>query len=139
MCNLLCQPTVAAAAGDSWLVGGASNSGGAVLRQLFSDQQLTDLSAGIDPSVASPLDYYPLPAPGERFPVNDPQLQPRLEPRPADDALFLHGELAAAEVPTCCLSVVWPCGACAPATNALVTFQAGDVQHDVWVTGFTLL
>ena len=78
-------------AGDSWLVGGASNSGGAVLRQLFSDQQLAQLSAAIDPSQVSPLDYYPLPAAGERFPVNDPLLAPRLEPRPEDDTQFLHG------------------------------------------------
>jgi hypothetical protein len=83
--------SVAGPTGDSWLVGGASNSGGAVLRQLFSDQQLTQLSAAIDPSQASPLDYYPLPAPGERFPVNDPLLAPRLEPRPEDDTQFLHG------------------------------------------------
>ncbi|MEM8761995.1 MAG: FGGY-family carbohydrate kinase, partial [Pseudomonadota bacterium] len=41
----------------------------------------------------SGLDYYPLPKPGERFPVSDPDLAPRLEPRPADDAAFLHGLL----------------------------------------------
>ncbi|MDD1651377.1 MAG: hypothetical protein LUO80_13460, partial [Methylococcaceae bacterium] len=35
----------------------------------------------------------PLPRPGERFPVNDPGLAPRLSPRPADDAEFLHGLL----------------------------------------------
>jgi len=37
----------------------------------------------------------PLPAVGERFPINDPQLAPRLTPRPADDAAFLHGILQA--------------------------------------------
>jgi hypothetical protein len=36
---------------DMWLVGGASNTGGAVLRQLFTDEQLKELSARIDPSV----------------------------------------------------------------------------------------
>lgn len=36
---------------DMWLVGGASNTGGAVLRQLFNDEQLKELSARIDPSV----------------------------------------------------------------------------------------
>jgi sugar (pentulose or hexulose) kinase len=83
-----CFPT-----GDSWLVGGASNTGGAVLKQFFSGEQLQQLSSQIDPSCPSGLDYYPLTKPGERFPVNDPQLQPRLEPRPAGDALFLQGEL----------------------------------------------
>jgi D-ribulokinase len=79
--------------GELWLAGGASNAGGGVLRQYFSDKQLAELSACIDPETDSPLDYYPLPRPGERFPVNDPQLAPRLTPRPADDAQFLHGLL----------------------------------------------
>ncbi|MHB8825753.1 MAG: FGGY-family carbohydrate kinase [Thiobacillus sp.] len=79
--------------GDRWLAGGASNSGGAVLRQFFDDRQLAALSKRIDPAVASPLDYVPLPKPGERFPLSDPQLSPRLTPRPADDAEFLHGLL----------------------------------------------
>lgn len=79
--------------GSRWLVGGASNSGGAVLRQFFDDRQLAALSEAIDPTIASPLDYLPLPKPGERFPVNDPALAPRLSPRPADDAEFLHGLL----------------------------------------------
>jgi len=79
--------------GDRWLAGGASNAGGAVLRQFFDDRQLAVLSEKIDPAVASPLDYLPLPRAGERFPVNDPALAPRLTPRPADDAEFLHGLL----------------------------------------------
>lgn len=79
--------------GDRWLAGGASNAGGAVLRQFFDDRTLAALSEQIDPTVASPLDYVPLPKAGERFPVNDPQLLPRLAPRPADDVEFLHGLL----------------------------------------------
>ena len=79
--------------GSRWLAGGASNAGGAVLRQFFDDRTLAALSEKIDPAVASPLDYLPLPKPGERFPANDPQLSPRLTPRPADDAEFLHGLL----------------------------------------------
>jgi len=79
--------------GNRWLAGGASNAGGAVLRQFFDDRQLAALSETIDPAVASPLDYLPLPRAGERFPVNDPQLSPRLTPRPANDAEFLHGLL----------------------------------------------
>nr|BAG99808.1 unnamed protein product [Oryza sativa Japonica Group] len=62
---------------DMWLVGGASNTGGAVLRQLFTDDQLVALSHEIDPSVPSLLDYYPLPKRGERFPVSDPNMMPR--------------------------------------------------------------
>lgn len=77
--------------GDLWLVGGASNTGGTVLRQHFTNQQLAELSEGIDPHESPDLDYYPLASPGERFPVYDPDMPPRLEPRPDDDAKFLHG------------------------------------------------
>ncbi len=81
--------------GPLWLVGGASNTGGAVLRQFFSDAELESLSQQLQPDRASPLDYYPLSQPGERFPINDPSLQPRLEPRPATSVEFLHGLLEA--------------------------------------------
>lgn len=79
--------------GAFWLAGGASNSGGAALARFFTAEQLQALSLRIDPSRPSGLDYYPLPRPGERFPVHDPGLMPRLEPRPDDDAAFLHGML----------------------------------------------
>ncbi len=79
--------------GRLWLAGGASNSGGGVLKQHFSDADLERLSAQIDPGQPSGLDYYPLPAPGERFPINDPGLMPRLAPRPPKDADFLNGLL----------------------------------------------
>ena len=79
--------------GTRWLAGGASNAGGAVLKQFFGDRQLAPLSEKIDPNIASPLDYWPLLKAGERFPVNDPTLAPRLSPRPPDDAEFLHGLL----------------------------------------------
>ena len=77
--------------GDRWLVGGGSNTGGAVLRHYFSDAQLNELSEQIDSETPTGLDYYPLLHPGERFPFNDPKLPPRLEPRPKDDVLFLQG------------------------------------------------
>ncbi|GIL57680.1 hypothetical protein Vafri_12808 [Volvox africanus] len=79
--------------GDVWLVGGASNSGGAVLRRFFTDQQLQELTPRLDPDRPTGLNYYPLPSPGERFPVADPDLQPRMVPRPDDDAVFLQGLL----------------------------------------------
>lgn len=79
--------------GNLWLVGGASNAGAGVLKTYFDDRQLAALSARIDSNIDSPLDYYPLPKIGERFPVNDSTLAPRLTPRPDDDAEFLHGLL----------------------------------------------
>jgi sugar (pentulose or hexulose) kinase len=78
---------------DRWLVGGASNSGGAALARYFTPEVLMALSARIDPALQSGLDYYPLPSPGERFPFANPKLAPRETPRPADDVRFLHGLL----------------------------------------------
>ncbi len=79
--------------GERWLVGGGSNSGGAVLRHFFTPEQMAALTPALEPERPTGLDYYPLLAPGERFPVNDPALPPRLEPRPAQDAVFFQGLL----------------------------------------------
>lgn len=79
--------------GETWLAGGASNSGGAVLLSFFSKQQLQELEPQLNPESSTGLDYYPLMAPGERFPFNDPKLAPRVTPRPADDRVFLQGLL----------------------------------------------
>jgi sugar (pentulose or hexulose) kinase len=79
--------------GAMWLPGGASNAGGAALLQHFTVDRMKALEPALDPDRPTGLDFYPLPAPGERFPVNDPALQPRVSPRPADDALFLQALL----------------------------------------------
>ncbi|MEO1376513.1 MAG: FGGY-family carbohydrate kinase [Cyanobacteria bacterium J06635_10] len=79
--------------GDLWLTGGASNTGGAVLKQFFTADELENLSREIDVMKPSELDYYPLLKPGERFPINDPNLPPQLEPRPDNSVQFLHGLL----------------------------------------------
>jgi len=76
-----------------WLAGGASNTGGRVLAHFFDPDSLRRLSATIDPSRPGGLDYYPLLSPGERFPIMDPSLPPRLEPRPAREDDFLKGLL----------------------------------------------
>ncbi|TIN31126.1 MAG: carbohydrate kinase [Mesorhizobium sp.] len=75
--------------GNTWLAGGASNTGGKVLAQYFPLARIIELSAAIDPRTDTGLGYYPLPATGERFPIADPALPPRLAPRPADDADYL--------------------------------------------------
>jgi sugar (pentulose or hexulose) kinase len=78
---------------DHWLAGGASNSGGAVLAQYFSAEEIARHTQTLQPERTTGLDYYPLPAAGERFPVNDPQRAPRLTPRPADDGVFFQAIL----------------------------------------------
>lgn len=76
-----------------WLVGGASNAGAGVLRRFFSDDQIEELSRQIDPRQPTGLQLRPLPARGERFPVDDPELEPLLGPRPISDARYLQALL----------------------------------------------
>ena len=113
--------------GGLWLVGGASNSGGAVLSHFFSTDALSDLSERIDPSQPSDLDYYPLIEPGERFPINDPGLQPRMTPRPADDAEFLHGLFEGiARIEADCYQLISRCGGPTPS----VVLTAGGAARN---------
>jgi len=79
--------------GDRWLAGGASNSGGKALLKYFDPARMQALTPRLEPESLTGLDYYPLAEAGERFPLNDPALQPKLEPRPHDDARFFQGML----------------------------------------------
>jgi sugar (pentulose or hexulose) kinase len=47
----------------------------------------------IDANHPAGLDYYPLPKPGERFPINDPAMASRVSPKPDDERLFFQGLL----------------------------------------------
>ena len=79
--------------GDKWLVGGASNTGGAVLLKFFDQEKLDEMTTQLKPAVNTNLNYYPLFSQGERFPINDPELQSRTSPRPEDDIAFFQGLL----------------------------------------------
>ncbi len=79
--------------GDRWLAGGASNSGGGALLAHFTAQQMDRLTPLLAPDVPTGLDYYPLPKPGERFPIADPALAPRIAPRPSEDHRFFQALL----------------------------------------------
>jgi D-ribulokinase len=76
-----------------WLAGGASNSGGNVLLHYFGLGEITSLSEQINPQASVTTNYYPLAKKGERFPINDPDLAPKLPSRSQGDAVFLHGLL----------------------------------------------
>jgi sugar (pentulose or hexulose) kinase len=116
--------------GKWWLTGGASNTGGAVLRHYFSDEQLQHYSNQIDPAQTSPLDYYPLLQKGDRFPINDPELAPRLEPRPSNDIAFLHGLLESmARIEAKGYQLLQDLGA-TPLTQ--VYTAGGGAQNTVW-------
>lgn len=113
--------------GRHWLAGGASNAGGGVLRQFFDVTALETLSAQIDPERDSGFDYYPLPRPGERFPINDPDLPPRLEPRPENPAAFLHGLLEGlARIEACGYAKLAQLGAEAPTRVVSMGGGAGN-------------
>jgi len=79
--------------GNFWLAGGASNSGGAVLMHYFNQPQLDTLTPLLHPEIHTGLNYYPLLQAGERFPVNDPTLEPRLEPKTESDVVFFQAIL----------------------------------------------
>ncbi|VAW52294.1 Carbohydrate kinase, FGGY family [hydrothermal vent metagenome] len=78
---------------NHWLVGGASNSGGAVLLQHFTAAQLDEMTAQLNPEQTTDLDYYPLPATGERFPENNSNKKNITSPRPKSDVTFFQGLL----------------------------------------------
>jgi sugar (pentulose or hexulose) kinase len=79
--------------GERWLVGGASNTGGKVIEGLFPEGDLEALTAALRPDAPTGMHYYPLARPGERFPINDPRLEPRLTPRPAERERFFQAVL----------------------------------------------
>src|SRR5581483_315249 len=79
--------------GEKWLAGGASNTGGAALLAHFTAQQMEAMTPKLRADHPTGLDYYPLPKPGERFPIADPNLPPRVSPRPDDDVTFFQGLL----------------------------------------------
>lgn len=78
--------------GHHWLVGGASNSGGAVLLHQFTLDELKQAIHLLNQPEYSHLwqdgsnpNYYPLVKAGERFPIADSHLKSRLPARPKAD------------------------------------------------------
>lgn len=115
---------------NQWLVGGASNCGAKILREYFTDDQLVKLSKKLNPLQRVGYGYYPLTSIGERFPVMDIAKQPKLEPRPEDDALFLHGLLEAlAELEKTAYQTLHELGA--PALQKIVTV-GGGAKNPQW-------
>ncbi|MEL7211894.1 MAG: FGGY-family carbohydrate kinase [Pseudomonadota bacterium] len=117
--------------GDTWLVGGASNTGGGALLAQFDLETLASLSAQINPKTSSGLKYYPLPRPGERFPINDPKLEPILTPRPDDDVRFVHGLLEGiTRIEAQCYAALKERGA--PTLTRIYT-AGGGVKNPAWM------
>ncbi len=74
----------------NWICGGASNAGCGILSKFYSDLEIKELSRQINPSKNTSLNLLPLNSKGERFPVNNSNLEPILGPRPVSDSLYLH-------------------------------------------------
>ena len=54
---------------------------------------MASMTKQLKPESSTNLNYYPLIQQGERFPVNDPKLAPRISPKVSDDVEFFQGLL----------------------------------------------
>jgi len=85
--------------GKLWLVGGSSNSGGEVIKQFFNSEQVSRMTSELDHKVRQKelslldLNYYPLATPGERFPVQNPLLEPKFLPKAESEIDFFQALL----------------------------------------------
>lgn len=115
---------------NQWLIGGASNSGGAVLLHHFSLQQLNQLLPQLNIQKPSGLACYPLITPGERFPIADAQLAPIL-PNTRDKRLFLHALIEGlVEIETLAYQRLHQLGA--PALRQIYSV-GGGTQNQPWM------
>jgi len=119
---------------ESWLVGGASNVGCAVLRQEnFSNEELVELSKDMDVSTDSAYDYYPLTKMGERFPIADGKKEPNLDPTPDTRAEYLKGILQGiSNVERMGFQVLGELGA-EPSFPDVVWTAGGGSKNDAWL------
>jgi sugar (pentulose or hexulose) kinase len=78
---------------DTWLAGGASNTGGAVIKHYFADEEIEAFTHQLNPKQLINKNYYPLVEKGERFPINDPDKFPVLQPQPDNRAEFFQSIL----------------------------------------------
>ena len=118
--------------GDSWLLGGASNSGGAVLLKYFSPQQLTKMTPLLKPERPTSLNYYPLPKTGERFPYANPDKKAILTPRPDNDVIYFQGMLEGiAEIEAQAYQRLAALGA--PTVSAVYSVGGGS-KNSAWTT-----
>ena len=116
--------------GRHWLAGGASNTGGGVLQQYFNAEQMREMTPMLDPENPTGLNYYPLPGVGERFPVNNPEMQPKLEPLPGDSVSYFQGMLEGiAMIEAQGYAKLEELGA--PALTAVYT-TGGGAQNEAW-------
>lgn len=121
---------------DLWLVGGSSNSGGEVLKQFFSIDEISQLTETLNTKITQgkfsmlDLNYYPLSTSGERFPIQDPYLKPQLSPRPQNNCNFFQALLEGmADIETMAYHKLVDLGASYP---KLVISIGGGAANKAW-------
>ena len=77
--------------GDRWLAGGASNSGGDALKRFIDVEKMPALSEWIEVDRPTGRQWHPLPGKGERFPVNDPEMEFAPSDLPDDEVVLFPG------------------------------------------------
>jgi len=118
--------------GERWLAGGASNTGGGALLAHFSAADMACLTPRLQPEAPTGLDYYPLAKPGERFPIADPAMPPRVTPRPAEDYRFFQALLEGiASVEALAYRQLSQLGA--PALRRVISI-GGGAKNEAWTT-----
>ncbi len=114
--------------GKYWLVGGASNSGCAVLLKYFNLLQIKKLTNQINPKKLLNLGYYPLLKIGERFPIADTNKAAILEPRPASNVAFFQAILEGiADIEALAYQTLEHLGA--PKPNNILTVGGGSINQ----------
>ena len=79
--------------GDTWLAGGASNTGGAALLRFLTAERMAELTPLLQPDTPTGRHWHPLPGKGERFPVADPAMTFEPTDRPEDEPGFFQALL----------------------------------------------
>lgn len=114
---------------NQWLVGGASNTGGAVLLHYFSLDEIKARVPQINIHRPTGLKCYPLIRPGERFPIADPN-HPPLIPTGLDDVELLQALIEGlVEVEVCAYDKLAELGA--PRIKRLFGVGGGN-QNQAW-------
>ena len=91
---------------------------------------MSDMENELKPETPTGLDYYPLSRPGERFPINDPNLPPRLNLRPENDVEFFQALLEGlSEIERIGYDALKELGA--PTLKRVFT-AGGGAQNQVW-------
>ena len=117
---------------DMWLPGGASNTGGGVFLDHFTSDQMKQMEEQLKPETPTGFDYYPLSRPGERFPIADSNLPPRLTPRPANEVEFFQAMLEGmSEIERIGYSALQQLGA--PCLQRVFT-AGGGAKNQAWTT-----